>query len=174
VYLIHNPGQQNNTLSTASYSIQDSYRAATTYYFLRNDDNAAQVRLGSLRAYHQFRNGLTAASGNITANASGATGTVFYHNPSANANLLVTGAIVTASDSVNTDQQVTTLTIIIDQGSTGYDITLPTTSGTNIFRYQAGANTVANTANSTNVIEYKVYQNSSGNTVYNGQVTTYT
>ena len=134
----------------------------------------AQVRLGSLRAYHHFRNTLTASSGNITANAAGATGTVFYHNPAANANLLVTGAVVTASDSVNTDQQMTYLQIIIDQGATGYDITLPTTSGTNIFRYKAGANTVSNAANSTSVVEYRVYQDAGGNTVYAGEVSTYT
>jgi hypothetical protein len=172
VYLIHNPGTNfNNQVTSAQYKITDEIRAATQYWFIRNDDNVSQVRLGSLRRYHEFRLGL-ASSGNVTINCN--SGQVQHIAPSGAVTVdAITNAVVTASDSVNTDQQVSTVTLIIEQGATGYNVTLPSTSGTDIYRYVSGANTVANTANSTSIVTWKIYQNADGNTVYNGRVDTY-
>jgi len=125
------------------------FRSAADYYFLKNDDNAAQVRLGSLRRYHEFNYTSNSTSGNITINK----------NNSQVQTIVPTGEITvdgfsnfvtSASDGVNTDQQTDTVTLIIAQGATGYAVNLPAASST--VKYAGGVSTVGTGANTVTMI----------------------
>jgi hypothetical protein len=70
--------------------------------------------------------------------------------------------VVTASDSVNNDPQVDTLTIIVEQGATPYTITLPTGAA---FKYAGNVRTVGTTANSVTMISVTA-ANVGGTTTY--------
>jgi hypothetical protein len=134
----HNPNSQGSL-----------FRSAADYYFLRNDDNAAQVRLGSLRRYHEFNYTSNSTSGNITIDK----------NNSQVQTIVPTGDITvdgfsnfvtSASDGVNTDQQTDTVTLIIAQGATGYAVNLPAASST--VKYAGGAAAVGTGANTVTMI----------------------
>jgi hypothetical protein len=57
--------------------------------------------------------------------------------------------VTSASDGTNTDSQVDTLTIIVEQGSTPYTVTLPTGS---TYKYAGNVSTVGATANAVTMI----------------------
>jgi hypothetical protein len=143
--VLYNPS--NSTVNGVVNANQ--YRAAADYYFLRNDDNAAQVRLGSLRRYHEFNYTSNSTSGNITIDK----------NNSQVQTIVPTGAITvdgfsnfvtSASDGTNTDQQTDTVTLIIAQGATGYAVNLPASSST--VKYAGGVTTVGTGANTVTMI----------------------
>jgi hypothetical protein len=151
-----------NTSSLGAYSIQtaNSARAATNYYFLRNDDDVAQAKLGSLRTYHEFESA-TATSGSFAIDKNLAQ----VHNIVPTANCTITGysnMVTSASDGTNTDSQVDTLTIIVEQGATPYYITLPTGAA---YKYAGNVSTVGVTANSVTMISVTA-ANVSGTVTY--------
>jgi hypothetical protein len=115
----------NSTSATArNAAVGNGLRSATNYYAFMNEDDVAQIQLGSLRRYHEFESA-TATSGSFAIDKN----TAQVHNIVPTGNCTITGysnMVVTASDSVNNDPQVDTLTIIVEQGATPYTITLPT------------------------------------------------
>jgi len=138
----------NNT-SYAGVSINNGIRRSDQYYFLYNEDDVAQVRLGSLRRYTEYRANITSSSGTLTVDK----------NTAQIQNLVPTEAITTVnfanfaptlSDSVNNDSQADTVTLIIQQGATPYAITMPTANST--IKYAGGVNTVGATANAVTMI----------------------
>jgi hypothetical protein len=151
-----------NAASLGAYAVQtaNSARAATNYYFLRNDDDVAQAKLGSLRTYHEFESA-TATSGSFAIDKA----TAQVHNIVPTANCTITGysnMVTSASDGTNTDSQVDTLTIIVEQGATPYYITLPTGAA---YKYAGNVSTVGVTANSVTMISVTA-ANVSGTVTY--------
>jgi hypothetical protein len=151
-----------NTTSLASYGVltANSARAATNYYFLRNDDDVAQAKLGSLRTYHEFE-AQTATSGSFAIDKN----TAQVHNIAPTGNCTITGysnMVTSASDGTNTDSQVDTLTIIIEQGTTPYTVTLPTGAA---YKYAGNVSTVGATANAVTMISVTA-ANVRGTTTY--------
>jgi hypothetical protein len=114
----NNHGQSNSSF----------WRVADNYYFLRNEDDVAQNQMGSLRAYHEFNGVSSTTSGSLTINK--ANGQVQQVNLTGNVSSLAYSNFVTsASDSVNTDEQCDTVTIVFNQGATGnFGVTFPTGS----------------------------------------------
>jgi hypothetical protein len=149
-----------STLGTHGVLTGNTARAATNYYFLRNDDDVAQVKLGSLRTYHEFESA-TATSGSFAIDKA----TAQVHNIVPTANCTITGysnMVTSASDGTNTDSQVDTLTIIVEQGATPYYITLPTGAA---YKYAGNVSTVGVTANSVTMISVTA-ANVSGTVTY--------
>jgi len=151
-----------NTTTTYGFASSNSQRAATNYYFLRNDDAVAQSQLGSLRAYHTFQ-----ATGNTTGtwNIDKSNGQV--QAVSATGNITIgsyTNFVTTANDGTNNDSQTDTVTLIIEQGATPYTVTMPT--GNAAIRYASNVTTVANTANSTTMIAITAYRTAANATGY--------
>ena len=128
----------------------EAMRSATNYYFLRNDDTLAQVSLGSLRLFNEFRYDGANTSGTLAVNK----------NNGQVQNVYLTGDItsVTFSNFVTsasqtytpaTKYQTDTVTLILHQGSTPYAVTMPTGTA---YKYAAGSSTVGATANSVTMI----------------------
>jgi hypothetical protein len=143
VYGFYMPG----TTATHGLSNTNNWRRATNYYFLMNEDNVAQVQLGSLKRYHEFE-AATATSGSFAIDKN----TAQVHNIAPTGNCTITGysnMVTSASDGTNTDSQVDTLTIIVEQGSTPYTVTLPTGS---TYKYAGNVSTVGATANAVTMI----------------------
>jgi len=150
-----------NTLVTGMTNT-NQMRAATNYYFLRNDDPVAQNQLGSLRAYHTFQ-----AGGNTTGtwNIDKTNGQV--QSVSATGNITIgsyTNFVTTANDGTNNDNQTDTVTLIIEQGSTPYTVTLPT--GNTSIKYANGVSTVTSTANTTTMIAITAFRTSANTASY--------
>jgi hypothetical protein len=140
-------GNSSNSLSAFGIQTANTARAATNYYFLRNDDDVAQAKLGSLRTYHEFESA-TATSGSFAIDKNLAQ----VHNIVPTANCTITGysnMVTSASDGTNTDSQVDTLTIIVEQGATPYTVTLPTGA---TYKYAGNVSTVGATANAVTMI----------------------
>jgi hypothetical protein len=151
-----------NATSLGAYSIQtpNTARAATNYYFLRNDDTVAQVQLGSLRSYNEFQYSL-ATSGTVNINKTNAQ--VQYLAPTANVTIGDFQNFVTnANDSVNNDPQTDTVTLIIQQGATPYTITMPT--GNASIKYANGISTIGSTANAVILVSISAVRNIAANT----------
>jgi len=137
-------------------------RAATNYYFLKNDDSVAQNQLGSLRAYHTFQ-----AGGNTTGTWDINKDNGQVQSVSATGNITIgsyTNFVTTANDGTNNDNQTDTVTLIIEQGSTPYTVTMPT--GNAAIKYAGNVTTVASTANTTTMISITAYRTSANATGY--------
>ena len=157
-FVIYNPGA-NATVAGLSHTANS--RAATNYYFLRNDDAAAQNKLGSLREYHEFKYE-PATSGTVDINK--ANGQIQSITPTGNITIgSYTNFVASASDGTNTDQQIDTVTLIIAQGATPYAVTMPT--GNAFIKYASNVTTVGSTANSVTMISITA-TTISGSTVY--------
>jgi hypothetical protein len=117
-----------NTTATYGLSSSNSFRGATNYYFLRNDDAVAQNQLGSLRSYTEFNGVSGTTSGSLTIDK--ANGQVQQVNLTGNiSGITYSNFVSSASDGTNTDEQSDTVTIVFNQGATGnYGITFPTGS----------------------------------------------
>jgi len=149
----------NNT-SYGGININNSMRASAEYYFLYNEDDVAQVRLGSLRRYTEYRANITSSSGNLTIDK--AVAQVQYLTPTETVNnVSFTNFITSANDGTNNDTQTDTVTLIVQQGSTPYNITMP--NGVE-YKYAGGVTTVGNTANSVTMISTTATKNVSGAT----------
>ena len=145
--VVHFYGANSSTNTFGVPTMPSAARAAANYYFLRSDDPVAQVQLGSLRSYNEFRFD-TATSGSITIDKANAQ--VQYIAPTANVTIAGYANMVTSlSDSVNTDQEIDTLTILVQQGATPYTVTLPTGS---TYQYAGNISTVPAVANSRSIL----------------------
>jgi hypothetical protein len=155
VFGVYNPDH----IGSFGFSNSNTARAATNYYFLYNEDNVARSRMGSLETYTEFANQAATSSGTIDVNKNA--GQVQQWNLTGNATLTVSNFVTSASDSVNTDYQSDTVTVIINQGSTGgYGVTFPTPSS--VYKYAGNVTTLQSTAaNSVTMVSITaVYMNS--------------
>jgi hypothetical protein len=141
VYGIHM--LSNVSTGTGSFTNSNYMRKATNYYFLRNDDAVAQVQLGTLRSYNEYNYINTTTSGALTIDKVNAQ--VQQVDLTGNITSITYANLVTnLSDSVNTDEEVDTVTIIFNQGTTGgYNVTFPTGS---TYKYSGGVNSLQSTA----------------------------
>jgi hypothetical protein len=139
-----------NATSLGAYAVQtaNTARAAANYYFLRNDDDVAQVKLGSLRSYNEYQYS-TATSGTVNIDKTNAQ--IQYIAPTANVTIGdFQNFVTTASNSVSDINQTDTVTLIIKQGATPYTVTMPT--GNAAIKYASGNSTVGSTANAVTMI----------------------
>ena len=149
-----------STLGTHSVLTANTARAATNYYFLRNDDDVAQVKLGSLRSYNEFQYA-TATSGTVNIDKTNAQ--VQYLAPTANVTIGDFQNFVTnANDGTNNDPQTDTVTLIIQQGATPYTITMPT--GNAAIKYANGISTIGTGANEVILVSISAVRNIAANT----------
>lgn len=139
VYGYYMAGATNNHGITSS----TAYRSATNYYFLYNDDAVAQTRLGTLRYYNEFKFVHGTTSGDLTINKEDAQ--VQQVDLAGSITSITFSNFVTAlSDGTNTDQESDTVTVILNQGSTGgYAVSFPSGS---TYKYAGGINTLSTTA----------------------------
>ena len=144
VYSFYHPG---NTITVAG-NVNNTLRQAANYYAFFNEDDHAQVRLGSVRRQHEYRHDL-GTTGNVSIDKTN--GQVQYIRPTGNVTITGFSNFVTETyDGSTYDQQTDTVTIVIAQGATPYTITMPT--GNTAIKYSAGIATVANTANAVTMI----------------------
>ena len=153
VYMVYLPG----SASDFGWNMNAAARSAPNYYFLRNDDNAAQTKMGAMRTWHDFRYDHTTTTGNITIDKNN--GQTQYLAVTGNiTGITLSNFVTTASDGINTDQEMDTVTLWLRQDATGRTITMPT--GANYF-YESGTTTVPTTANSVSRIDFTAIDNSS-------------
>ena len=123
-------------------------RNATNYYFLRNDDNVAQTKLGSLRLFNEFQYDGANTSGTLAVDKNnGQVQTVYITGDITS--VTFSNFVTSASTGSTTKYQTDTVTLILRQDSTGYAVTMPTGTA---YKYAAGASTVGTTANSVTMI----------------------
>jgi hypothetical protein len=140
----------------------NAFRAATNYYAFKNDDNVAQVKLGSLRSYNEFQYS-TATSGTVNIDKTNAQ--VQFLNPTANVTIGdFQNFVTTANDSVNNDNQTDTVTLIIQQGATPYTVTMPT--GNASIKYAGGVSTIGTTANAVTVVTVSAIRSAANASLY--------
>jgi hypothetical protein len=163
-YLIHNQSSSSGT-HASTWGIGGNFRSASRYFFIRNDDDAAQVKLGSLRTYHEFLGNATQSTSSITINPRTTPIAQVVRTTPTQAITSVTfaGFITSASDGTNTDFQADTMTWIIQQGATPYAVTLPT--GNAQIKYSGGVSTIGTTANAVTMCSITAYDNA-GTTNY--------
>jgi len=133
-------------------------RAATNYYAFRNDDDLAKVRLGSLIRFNEHQGSLT-SSGSIT--VSKTNGQVQFATLTGNLTIAGFSNFVTnlSTPQGNTVLQTDTVTLILDQGTTGgYTVAFPS-DGT--CKFAGGVSAVGTvTANSVSMVSVTGYYNS--------------
>ena len=140
----------------------NAFRAATNYYAFKNDDNVAQVQLGSLRSYNEFQYS-TATTGTVNIDKNNAQ--VQFLNPTANVTIGdFQNFVTTANDSVNNDNQTDTVTLIIQQGATPYTVTMPT--GNASIKYAGGVSTIGTTANAVTVVTVSAVRSAANASLY--------
>jgi hypothetical protein len=145
VFGVYMPG----TTNTYGRNIGNGTRAAANYYFLRNDDDLAQNKLGSLRTFHEYRYDNSSSSGTLAVDKNN--GQVQYITVSEDITTVTfSNFVVSATDGTTTDYQTDTVTLIFQQDATGRTITLPTPSTT--YKYAGGANTMGTTANAVQMV----------------------
>jgi hypothetical protein len=155
---LYNP----NNVGAFGVTNSNTMRAATNYYFLKNDDAVAQNQLGSLRAYHTYQSGgNTIGTWDINKDNGQVQSVLLTGNVTIGS---YTNFVTTANDSVNNDNQTDTVTLIIEQGATPYTVTMPT--GNAAIKYAGNVTTVANTANSTTMIAITAYRTAANATGY--------
>jgi hypothetical protein len=140
-YVYHNPGA--TPTAQAGTINANLYRGAGEYYFLRNDDDAAAVKLGSLVSYSEGVSGIHyEASGNIVIDKND--GQVQEIYPTGNITItgfdnFVTSTIRGLPGSEIDKGQTDTVTLIV-YGSESYTVTLPETGGD--VKYAGGVSTL--------------------------------
>jgi len=140
----------------------NQFRAATNYYAFKNDDNVAQVQLGSLRSYNEFQYS-TATTGTVNIDKTNAQ--IQFIAPTANVTIGdFQNFVTTANDSVNNDNQTDTVTLIIQQGATPYTVTMPT--GNASIKYAGGVSTIGTTANAVTMVSITAFRSSANAAVY--------
>jgi hypothetical protein len=163
-FVFYNP----NVTSTVQASLTNSntYRGATSYYFLRNDDNLAQTQLGSMRAMHSFAGNTATTTGNVVINKS--LGQVLNLVPTGNCTILSNGFsnfVTNTSYPNNVVQgQSDTVTLYIRQPASPFTITMPAPAAN--IKFSNGSNAVANAANSITKITVTASQFASGSDIY--------
>ena len=137
----------NNT-ATFGFSSSNTMRAATNYYFLYNNDDVAQNKIGSLRSYTEYQYTSATTSGSIIVDK--LNGQTQYFPVSGS--LTISGFAnfsVAPSNGTAFVYQRDTVTIIFRQPATGQTITLPTGAG---YKYAGGNSTMGTTANAVQII----------------------
>ena len=159
VFVLYNASSS----STYGFNNANSVRASAKYYFIYNDDDVAQVQLGSLRSFHEYRQDETISSGAVTIDANA--GQVQYIDVTEDiTSVTFSNFVVSASDSVNTDYQTDTVTVIFRQDGTGRSITLPTGAG---YRYAGGISAMGSTADAVQMISVTaIYDAAAADTEY--------
>ena len=162
-YAYYHPGTAGSAEATATgLATASGVRAATNYYAFRNDDNVAQVQLGSLRSYNEFQYS-TATSGTVNINKTNAQ--VQFLNPTANVTIGdLQNFVTTANDGTNNDSQTDTVTLIIQQGATPYTVTMPT--GNASIKYAGGISTIGATANAVTMVSISAIRSAANATLY--------
>ena len=158
VYSFYHGSNATGTITGAGSTNQ--VRQAPQYYAFYNADDLAQIQLGSLRRYHEFE-AQTATSGSFAIDKN----TAQVHNIAPTGNCTITGynnMVTSVSDGATSDAQIDTLTIIVEQGTTPYTVTLPTGAA---FKYANNVSTVGTTANAVTIISV-VAANVRGTTTY--------
>ena len=153
-----------NATSLGAYGVQtaNTARAATNYYFLRNDDEVAQVKLGSLRSYNEFQYS-TATSGTVNIDKTNAQ--IQFIAPTANVTIGdYQNFVTTANDGTNNDTQTDTVTLIIQQGATPYTVTMPT--GNASIKYASNVTTVGASSNSVTMVSITAIRSSANAALY--------
>lgn len=121
----------------------NGFRAATNYYFLYNNDNLAQNKMGSMRSMHSFNYVATSSAGALTVDkTNGQVQSITLTE--AITTVTFSNFVTTASDGTTTDYQTDTVELLIRQGATPYAVTMPTGAA---YKYLAGNSTVSATAN---------------------------
>jgi hypothetical protein len=136
------------TTATYGVSIGNGTRQANRYYFLRNDDDLAQNKLGSLRLFHEYRYDNSSSSGTLTVNKQN--GQVQYIDVTEDISTITfSNFVVSATDGTTTDYQMDTVTLVFRQDATGRTITMPTGSQ---YKYAGGVNVMGTTPNAVQMI----------------------
>ena len=148
--------------STYGFASSNGQRAASNYYFLKNDDSVAQNQLGSLRAYHTYQYS-TGTSGTVDINKNN--GQIQWILPTGNVTIgSYLNFVTAASNSVVSQNQSDTVTLIIEQGGTGYDIFMPGANA--IIKYANGVSTISNVAGTITTVTIQAYRNSGNTATY--------
>ena len=156
VYVHYHPG----TASDFGISTANIARSATNYYFLRNDDNVAQNKMGSMRLSHEYRYD-TATTGSITIDKNN--GQTQYIALTGNVTISgFSNFVVSASDGTTTDYQFDTVTLVFRNDSTGRTITMPTGA---TYKYAGNVSTFGTTANAVQMASVTAWDDS-GTTRY--------
>ena len=151
-----------STLSQTNVIMANAARSAPNYYAFRNDDEVAQVKLGSLRSYNEFQYS-TATSG--TVNIDKLNSQVQFLNPTANVTIGdFQNFVTTANDGTNNDSQTDTVTLIIQQGATPYTVTMPT--GNASIKYSGNVTAVGTTANSVTLVSISAIRSAANAALY--------
>jgi len=136
---LYNP----NTSSTFGATNSTSFRSAPNYYFLYNEDAVAQVRLGTLRSYNEFKFLHGTTSGALTINKQDAQ-VQQVDLAGAITSIAFSNFVSALSDGSNTDEESDTVTVIFNQGVTGgYSVAFPSGS---TYKYAGGVNALSTTA----------------------------
>ena len=154
IFNYYTPGSVNN-FGLAS---GNATRVAN-YWNIYNEDNANKNRLGALTQYQESSYSLSSSAGSVVVNK--ANSQVQYYTVSEAATMSFTGFITVANiptgggvpTAVNR-YQTDTVTVIVQQDSTGRTITMPTGTG---YKYAGGTNTVPATANAISMISITAY-----------------
>ena len=159
----YHPGPSTATNLIPGYPMGNIARQATNYYAFYNEDNLAQVRLGSVREEHYYSYGLTPTTGSVTIDKSN--GQWQYVNPTGNITSVAFSNFITATTRPNTSIQnsVDTVTLIVQQGATGYTVTLPTGTG---YYYANNNSTVSTTANTVTQVQIQAFYGTAANPSY--------
>jgi hypothetical protein len=126
-------------------------RSATNYYAFRNDDSLAKSRLGSLETMHYFTSNVAITSGNITVNKQNGQAQNLYMTENVSGVTFSNFVTRTQTPSATQVNQTDVVTLVVQQGATPYDLTMPT--GNANIRYANALSVVGNTANSTTLIQ---------------------
>ena len=168
LYHFYHPNVSGSADQTATgLAVANVARSATNYYAFRNDDPVAQIKLGSLRTYHEFQFS-TATTGTVNIDKTNAQ--VQFLNPTANVTIGdLQNFVTTANDGTNNDSQSDTVTLIIQQGATPYTVTMPT--GNAAIKYLGNVTTIGTTANSVTLVSIAAIRSAANAALYLTTVT---
>jgi hypothetical protein len=154
IFNYYTPGSVN----TFGISSGNTTRVAN-YWNIYNEDNANKNRLGALTQYQESSYSLSSSAGSVVVNK--ANSQVQYYTVSEAATMSFTGFITVATiptgggvpTAVNR-YQTDTVTVIVQQDSTGRTITMPSGAA---YKYAGGTTTVPATANAISMISITAY-----------------
>lgn len=162
VYLLHNQSGGSGTHNN-SWGMNSAARQASRYYFIRNDDGVAQVKLGSLRTYHEYQYTATSSAGALTIDKTNAQ--IQYVNVTEDITAITLSNFLTALNPGNGNQyQADTVTVIFRQDATGHSITMPTGTA---YKYAGGVSAMGSTASAVQMVSITaVYNQTAAATEY--------
>ena len=126
------------------------------YYFLENTDTRSKSKVGPIESYYDRPYTFTTTSGTVDLDWNN--GTSQYLKPSGDVTLNFTNALTSSNGDL-----FHTVTLVVEQGATPYNITLPVGNAT--IKYAAGISSVSASANSVVMITVTA-ANINSNTTY--------